>query len=163
MIDWEKVSAIFFEALLTGIVSGIVVVITFRLGKRQADLEWRRELAQREKEQAEKAQEDQILRRIVTLGEIYDLYPVFLTNAEGGKRFERQGAYNAQAKIYKAMPLFKDNEYRKTYLRLEELFEFTHQEPSTLHKDRIAYLEEVYAIFNDLNTQLEDLELLIQE
>ena len=163
MIDWEKVSAIFFEALLTGIVSGIVVVITFRLGKRQADLEWRRELAQREKEQAEKAQEDQILRRIVTLGEIYDLYPVFLTNAEGGNRFERQGAYNAQAKIYKAMPLFKDNEYRKTYLRLEELFEFTHQEPSTLQKDRIARLEEVYAIFNDLNTQLEDLELLIQE
>jgi hypothetical protein len=163
MVDWDKVSAIFLEALLTGIISGIVVYVTFRLGKRQADLEWQREIAQREEEQAERIQEDKILRRIETLGEIYDLYPVFLTNAETGKRFERQGAYNAQAKIYKAMPLFKDNEYRKTYLRLEELFEFTHQEPSALRRSRIDRLEEIYEIFNDLNTQLEDLELLIQE
>lgn len=162
MMDWERVSAIFLEALLTGIISGLVVVVTFRLGKRQADLEWKREVAQREEEQAEEAQEEQILRRIESLGDIYDLYPVFLTNAEGGKRFESQGAYTAQAKIYKAMPLFKDNEYRKTYLRLEELFEFTHQEPSTLRKGRIERLEEIYAIFNDLNTQLEDLEMLIQ-
>ena len=146
-MDWEKVSAIFLEALLTGIISGLVVVVTFRLGKRQADLEWQREVAQSGEEQAERAQEEQILRRIESLGDIYDLYPVFLTNAEGGKRFESQGAYNAQA---------------KTYLRLEELFEFTHQEPSTLRKGRIERLEEIYAIFNDLNTQLEDLEMLIQ-
>lgn len=162
MIDWVSFSTIFFEALLTGLISGIVVYVTFRLGRRQADREWQRELAQREKELAEKTQEDLILRRIETLGDIFDLYPVFLTNAEEGKRFEKQDTYNAQAKIYKAMPLFKDNEYRKTYLRLEELFEFTIQEPSALRKARIERLEEVYAIFNDLNTQLEDLEMLIQ-
>ena len=68
-----------------------------------------------------------------------------------------------QAIIYKAMPMFKDNEYRKTYLGLEDLFELTHQEPSKLGEDRIKYLEGVYKIFNDLNTQLEDLEMLIQE
>jgi hypothetical protein len=140
-----------------------VVFVTFRLGKRQADLEWKREIAWREEEQAERVQAEKIRRRIDTLGEIYELYPVFLTNAETGKRFERQGAYTAQAKIYKAMPLFKGNEYRKTYLRLEELFEFTHQEPSALRKNRIDRLEEIYEIFNDLNSQLEDLEMLIQE
>ena len=52
-IDWPKISQILFEGLVQGVVSATTVVIAYLLGKGQADREWKRELAQREKEHKE--------------------------------------------------------------------------------------------------------------
>ena len=41
-IDWIEVSKIIFTALITGIVSGLTVYITFSLGIKRANAEWNR-------------------------------------------------------------------------------------------------------------------------
>jgi hypothetical protein len=52
-IDWPKISQILFEGLIQGIVSAVTVVMAYLLGKGRTDREWKRELAQREKEDKE--------------------------------------------------------------------------------------------------------------
>ena len=54
--DWLKVSEILFAGLSQGAVAGVTVIIAYLLGKRQANVNWSRELGQREKEHSEQMQ-----------------------------------------------------------------------------------------------------------
>ncbi len=59
-------SEILFTGLIQGVVAAITVVVAYLLGKRQADMNWRRDLEERQKEHAE---EMEILRRQVRVEE----------------------------------------------------------------------------------------------
>jgi hypothetical protein len=70
-INWIKVSEIALEALLTGIVSAFVVYITFKLGKRQSDINWRREIDRREREKIQKDRAEHMQRRKVLINDLF--------------------------------------------------------------------------------------------
>ena len=59
-------SEILFMGLIQGVVAALTVVVAYLLGKRQADMNWRRDLEERQKEHGE---EMEILRRQVRVEE----------------------------------------------------------------------------------------------
>jgi hypothetical protein len=55
-LDLVKISEILFQGFVQGIVTAITVLAAYFLGKRQADINWRREFQQREKEHNDQLQ-----------------------------------------------------------------------------------------------------------
>ncbi len=48
--NWPKISEILFQAAVTGVISAITVIAAYLLGRKQSDINWKRELEQKEKE-----------------------------------------------------------------------------------------------------------------
>lgn len=87
-INWDKVSELIFESLLTGFISALVVIVTYYLGKRQSDINWKREIESREKEHRNIELVDLLKRRIAVLDDLlgykgmfyYRISPEFYKN-----------------------------------------------------------------------------------
>ena len=48
--NWPKISEILFQAAVTGVISAITVIAAYLLGRKQSDINWKRELEQKERE-----------------------------------------------------------------------------------------------------------------
>ena len=57
--DWFRASAI----LLSGVITGLVVAVTYFLGRKQSDVNWRREVKEREKERKRKTPKVKVVYR----------------------------------------------------------------------------------------------------
>lgn len=51
--DWDKISEIVFQGVVQAIVTAIAVISAYLLGRRQSDINWKREIKQRDREHSE--------------------------------------------------------------------------------------------------------------
>ncbi len=72
VINWVKVSEIVFTAILTGLITGLTIVISYSLGKRQADIIFKKESARRDKEIKEQKQKELIYKQIEILKQLIE-------------------------------------------------------------------------------------------
>ena len=114
-IDWQKVSELLFEAILQGSIGAIIVYITFRLGKRESDRNWQRELGIfREERQTSKN-----LRYIEAIQKVIELEGIFKPKIVSGVALTEEELSKIRPEILKAQSVFENsgNPRVKYYLR----------------------------------------------
>ena len=165
VIDWIKVSEIIFGAVLSGIIGGITIVAAYLIGRLQSDINWKRELEQREKEQKEKEENEMNLRRIDEINRFLDSLKelrttYFVYHGEHGEllKAETKGEFNQMASniiweidnmIMPLFPIEHDQEVSKKLLHLKTLIddywfesvEFSIDDLSTWKTHKETFLE----------------------
>jgi hypothetical protein len=101
-IDLVKVSELAFGALLQALLGAIIVYVTFRLGQRESDRNWRRE---REQTREDK-QFARTLRYIDAIQRIIDLHGVFETRVYNGVPFTEDETVKIKSETLKALSTF---------------------------------------------------------
>jgi hypothetical protein len=172
-INWEKVSELVFEALLTGLITALTILISYSLGKRQADTNWKKEIARREKELKEQNLKDLTNKQIDILKQLIRLrfmceYRATYDNFHHGKYFLNGDEIHEILLIVTiAQGLFPITENDNFFIALINLAKMTSWDfklPDTEDKAveeaefRISY---VRSIFDAFNTKLLELERML--
>lgn len=165
-INWVKVSEIFFDALLTGVISAITVWIAYKLGKLQADTNWERENKRRRKEIKDQDLKELIKKQIAILHELLDyrgmlLYKVsqdFYNNSNiilDGNEIHR-----LSTTIFNTEVLFQNDENSELRLALrniKEILAWNIEGPNTEEdgRRRQLFVIENFHVFSNILTDLE--------
>lgn len=153
-IDWVTVSEIGFTALIQALFGVLIVFVTFRLGQRESNRNWQRQLDKI----FEEKRSDRTLRYIQAIHEIIDYQGTFETRVNNGSQFTDDEKIKVKSVVIKAKSIFEKSGNPRVKYYLRGLHYLILRESPIEVQEIQKRSDLVKKMFDGLKTELDELE-----